>query len=887
MALERPAALVFEASTTTHSDHELPLTYFSIGMWKKRDRTAGSIVLLVLNMTKKFVFLVESRMSVQAGPSRRLQKVLRQISASSRSPFNSSNRQSNYVVAFEVEWGEIVGLDYLNRLCEDGRVALEAQQTVKREFQTMRDAKTFYLPAKTPSNPTSPEILGPRTQRWPPPSTWTVPSHIFECRTVIFQFTDPFVPSVLRPAIQSNERLLKLYESGLPAWAMFMPAYGLWYRPWMRRVTYLLFIAISIFSMACGFYDLYKNVPYLDKVLRRVIGSLYLPSSAIFQWLEEHAQIRLSILLTYLFGKSMLFMQLLRWLGQVAATCRTALQPVADVLGPPFASLALLMQAGGRQVLEAGLSTGVACATLGRLVFGPPARLVWTLLQLFAQVLLPFYQVLKAVVMGPVAMVVTFLQYLFSGAGALWAGMRVMCSALTSTARAINSSARLAPAVQASAREVSWWYVVPADALELVRVSAMKSFRAVQAVTRFLIQICCDTYKHRLTLGMRMSRSWDAFKLHQTVSVNPHEAEQIATSLGLDDVQFRKEYIQDSLQQSGQLLLRKNATGTACIFLGTDGRTCKIYENRPIQCRTYPWWPELLTSSHDWAAEALRLICKNLVLEEIRRSGEMGVFSYEELEDLLENVSPELVDDFAADFWEHNKREVLFESQQGLKVLQSTIGVPPQQSRSLIFSGAPGGLCYAICIHKLNQQRPLGAQLAADLGIPCPAPAQPSIRTLILGAGGCALPMSLRQHYPSMTLEAVELDPEVLQLAQQYFGACEDGRLKLQAADAVPYTISLPADVKYDIVLVDAALLDNASPGEVVAPPPEFLQPRFVQQGMCAHLREGGVVADLLYSPLTQRWQVTEDTLQELKSQHQCGWYSAAELRELLPAYAV
>lgn len=66
--------------------------------------------------------------------------------------------------------------------------------------------------------------------------------------------------------LQNNEKLLKLYESGLPVWAIFLPTYGLYYRPWMRRLTWILFIAVSVFSMACGFYDLYKNVPHVDKV---------------------------------------------------------------------------------------------------------------------------------------------------------------------------------------------------------------------------------------------------------------------------------------------------------------------------------------------------------------------------------------------------------------------------------------------------------------------------------------------------------------------------------------------------------------------------------------------------------------------------------------------
>jgi hypothetical protein len=66
--------------------------------------------------------------------------------------------------------------------------------------------------------------------------------------------------------VQHDERLLKLYESGLPAWAIYAPLYGLWYRPWMRRLTYAMFVMVSVFSLVMGLYDLYKNVPYLDQV---------------------------------------------------------------------------------------------------------------------------------------------------------------------------------------------------------------------------------------------------------------------------------------------------------------------------------------------------------------------------------------------------------------------------------------------------------------------------------------------------------------------------------------------------------------------------------------------------------------------------------------------
>jgi uncharacterized protein len=43
-----------------------------------------------------------------------------------------------------------------------------------------------------------------------------------------------------------------------------------------------------------------------------------------------------------------------------------------------------------------------------------------------------------------------------------------------------------------------------------------------------------------------------------------------------------------------------------CIFLGADGKQCSIYDSRPIQCRTYPFWPRLLSSESEWDKEAVQ-----------------------------------------------------------------------------------------------------------------------------------------------------------------------------------------------------------------------------------------------------------------------------------------
>lgn len=60
-------------------------------------------------------------------------------------------------------------------------------------------------------------------------------------------------------------------------------------------------------------------------------------------------------------------------------------------------------------------------------------------------------------------------------------------------------------------------------------------------------------------------------------------------------------------------LLRRTPAGLAlvdsgsgdCPLLGDDGR-CRVYDSRPVQCRTWPWWEENLVSRRRWDAAATR-----------------------------------------------------------------------------------------------------------------------------------------------------------------------------------------------------------------------------------------------------------------------------------------
>ena len=50
--------------------------------------------------------------------------------------------------------------------------------------------------------------------------------------------------------------------------------------------------------------------------------------------------------------------------------------------------------------------------------------------------------------------------------------------------------------------------------------------------------------------------------------------------------------------------IRMNQKG-CCVFLQSDN-SCNIYPVRPVQCRTYPFWPELLDSRKSWNLESRR-----------------------------------------------------------------------------------------------------------------------------------------------------------------------------------------------------------------------------------------------------------------------------------------
>ena len=52
-----------------------------------------------------------------------------------------------------------------------------------------------------------------------------------------------------------------------------------------------------------------------------------------------------------------------------------------------------------------------------------------------------------------------------------------------------------------------------------------------------------------------------------------------------------------------------------CIFW-EDGAGCQVYHARPLQCRQWPFWPEMLASKAAWKAE--KSICPGMDVEDGR-----------------------------------------------------------------------------------------------------------------------------------------------------------------------------------------------------------------------------------------------------------------------------
>jgi uncharacterized protein len=82
------------------------------------------------------------------------------------------------------------------------------------------------------------------------------------------------------------------------------------------------------------------------------------------------------------------------------------------------------------------------------------------------------------------------------------------------------------------------------------------------------------------------------------VWVNKAEIEGLAQAIRVDVAEFERRYVrQVGIRKS--LIERANGD---CVFLHADSRTCQVYNERPRQCRTFPFWRSNLANPEAWQA---------------------------------------------------------------------------------------------------------------------------------------------------------------------------------------------------------------------------------------------------------------------------------------------
>jgi len=80
-------------------------------------------------------------------------------------------------------------------------------------------------------------------------------------------------------------------------------------------------------------------------------------------------------------------------------------------------------------------------------------------------------------------------------------------------------------------------------------------------------------------------------------------------------------------------------------------------------------------------------------------------------------------------------------------------------------------------------------------------------RVLIVGLGGGTIPNFLRKHYPQATIDVVDIDPEVVRVAERFFGLRRDEHLRAFVADGRRFVEQVRQP--YDMIFLDAYSADS------------------------------------------------------------------------------
>lgn len=109
-------------------------------------------------------------------------------------------------------------------------------------------------------------------------------------------------------------------------------------------------------------------------------------------------------------------------------------------------------------------------------------------------------------------------------------------------------------------------------------------------------------------------------------------------------------------------------------------------------------------------------------------------------------------------------------------------------------------------------------------------------RVLMIGLGGGTFTSLLRRYYPALWIDAVEIDPVVVEVAKRFFGVREDSRFRIHIEDGADFIEQ--ASHLYDLIFLDAYTQDGL---------PEHLATVDFFNTVKARLSDNGIVVINLY----------------------------------------
>ncbi|XP_063483414.1 eEF1A lysine and N-terminal methyltransferase isoform X4 [Symphalangus syndactylus] len=119
---------------------------------------------------------------------------------------------------------------------------------------------------------------------------------------------------------------------------------------------------------------------------------------------------------------------------------------------------------------------------------------------------------------------------------------------------------------------------------------------------------------------------------------------------------------------------------------------------------------------------------------------------------------------------------------------------------------------------------------------------------LVVGLGGGSLPLFVHDHFPKSCIDAVEIDPSMLEVATQWFGFSQSDRMKVHIADGLDYITSRAGEGEarpcYDVIMFD---VDSKDPTlGMSCPPPAFVEQSFLQKVKNILTPEGVFILNLV-----------------------------------------